>query len=281
MTTTATMTESRSGSPAAPEPTLEPTTTTEAPAEEQTFTVGTITITAASEEEALRKYKRLVRAEGLKAQIDNDWCDSGTNERLARLGLRPKGEGITVRLRVVAERTAYMVLDVDTEEEADEALASGEDPDVLALVTASVGRGWKALVAEKAPDRDAPYRVGDTDDTTTAVRVGSGVHVTSCETYSSTRGYCTRPPGHVAAGDRQHAVGNGTSIIAVWDERAPRRAAAGGPIPVVGETFEDFARGADRCGDFDGDYICTRRRGHSDLHAGAFSNQVVGGVWGD
>lgn len=179
-----------------------------------------LVITAASEEEALRKYKRLVRAEALKAQQENEWCDGGTNERLLRLGLRERGSGIPVRVRVVAERTAYITLDADTPEEADELLASGEDPEVLELVTASVGRGWKAQVVEKASPREGEYRVGDVDDTVTAERqAAGGAYIPMCEMYSSTYGYCTRQPGHVEAGDRQHAIGNGQNIRYVWTER--------------------------------------------------------------
>ena len=51
------------------------------------------------------------------------------------------------------------------------------------------------------------------------MRIG-GAYIPACEIYSSARGYCTRPRGHVEAGDRKLTLGNGTTIAAVWTERA-------------------------------------------------------------
>src|SRR5690348_17327745 len=96
----------------------QPTTDTTTEPVCTTFTVGTLTIEAATEAEALRKYQRMVRAEALKAKDDMGWCESGTNERLRILGLRDIRAGIPMRVTVTATRTAYINVDADDDDEA-------------------------------------------------------------------------------------------------------------------------------------------------------------------
>lgn len=193
-----------------------------APAEpgHQTFTVGTLTIEAADEAEALRKYKRMVRAEALKAKEDMNWCDSGTNERLRILGLREVGSGVPMRVTVVATRTAYIAVDAEDEDEAKALVAEGGD-DILALATASIGRGWTvtSIAAPDGPLIDTTKRrsVDDPDDTVAALH-HQGEYPPGLRTCDRAHDgyYCTLPAGHEGP---QHAAGNGRRIVHVWTRR--------------------------------------------------------------
>lgn len=186
----------------------------------QTFTVGTLTIEAADEAEALRKYKRMVRAEALKAKVDQNWCDGGTNERLRTLGLREVGVGVPMRVNVTATRTAYLSIDAENADEAKALIAeSGED--VLAMATASIGRQWTVTAIDPIEgeliDTTKTRSVGDPDDTVSGL-AHQGEHppgLINCETYHDGY-YCTLPRGHVGP---QHAAGNGRTIREVWDRR--------------------------------------------------------------
>jgi hypothetical protein len=211
-----------------PTPAAEPVCQTASPAEpdsgcatpsQQTFTVGTLTIEAADETEALRKYQRMVRAEALKAKVDMDWCDSGTNERLRILGLREVGRGVPMRVTVTATRVAYINIDADDTDEAKQLVAEG-GPDVLSMATASIGRQWTVtgIAADNAEliDTSKTRRVDDADDTVAALRQQGELvdGLASCEQYNRGSGYyCTMPAGHVG----QHAAGNGRRIVSVWN----------------------------------------------------------------
>lgn len=192
------------------------TSTIEAPVEAEAaepvvapmpYTVGTITIEATSEEEALRKYKRIVRAEALKAKDDMGWCESGTNERLLRLGLRERGAGVPMRVEITATRIAYLSIDADDKEEAVAQIAAG-DVDVKALATASIGGGWTvSTVAATAPEEgESTYLVGAPDTWTRST-------TRRCDTYGTRGYYCTLPRGHDGP---VHAAGDGTTIIDVF-----------------------------------------------------------------
>lgn len=208
--------------PATPEPeqaTTEATPEPEAPAERE-FRIGegddAIVIHAVDEKAALKTYKRMVRAEGIKASHDMGWCESGTNERLARLGLRGRSEGYPVRVKVIAERVVYISLDADDAAEANEILANQEEADLLNQATATVGRGWTAVRVEALDGvRTEPYVVGEPDDTTTGARQNGGPVMPACSTYHEGY-YCTMPRGHRG---RQHASGNGMTIVYVWTRR--------------------------------------------------------------
>lgn len=164
------------------------------------------------QEAELRAYKRKVRIEALKASQEMEWCDSGTNERLRKLGLREKGTGIPIRVRIEAVRETVIVIDAEDEEEARAILA--EDPSV---VTASqvILKGWVVTTAAPLPGRDPgqDYTIGDPDDTLQVIHQAGDYSTLMCEKYNSRHGYCTLPRGH---DHRQHVVGNGTSIIGAW-----------------------------------------------------------------
>jgi hypothetical protein len=216
-----------------PVPTPEPETpvaeVTTVPTERE-FRIGegdtAVVIHAVDERQALKKYKRLVRAEGIKASQAMGWCESGTNERLARLGLRGRSEGFPVRVTVTAERVVYISLDADDATEAAEILAHETEADLLNQATATVGRGWTAVRVEALEEiRTTPYQVGEPDDTTSGMRAQGIAAPASCSNYHEGY-YCTLPVGHRG---RQHAAGNGNTITAVWTRRrTPNEVAAEG-----------------------------------------------------
>lgn len=164
------------------------------------------------QEAELRAFKRQVRIEALKAAQAMSWCDSGTNERLRKLGLREKGQGVPIRVRIEAVRETIIVVDAEDAEEARAILA--EEP-TLATFAQPVLKGWAVSTVESLPERDpdSPYVIGQGDDTLTPVHQAGDYSVPQCEKYNSRHGYCTLPHGHE---HRWHAVGDGTSIIGAW-----------------------------------------------------------------
>jgi hypothetical protein len=191
--------------------------TAEPEPERQTFTVGTLTIEAVDEEDALRQYKRLVRAEALKAKAEMSWCDSGTNDRLDNLGLRRVGQGVPMRVTVTATRTAWLAIDADDVDEAIEVIGDGVNEPIIRLANSMLGgRGWTVnrVAADPLQRHDGDYAVGDEDRTVMAERAAGHTESASCGKYHSGY-YCTRQPDH----EHNHAAGDSRTIMAVWPNR--------------------------------------------------------------
>lgn len=179
-----------------------------------------------TEEEKLAAFRRQLRAESLKAALDMNWCQSGTNERFQRLGLRLIGEGVGVRVKVTVEREMVLLADADTYEEAAAILATGDTSILVQYGQKDFMPGWNTLKAEltgKVWDPTVTYKIGDADPTLNnpAVRKAltpPGDYLQACEKYNSRHGYCSLPKGHEG---RQHIVGNGTVIHSLWTARRP------------------------------------------------------------
>jgi hypothetical protein len=158
----------------------------------------------------LEAYKKLVRRVGIRAAKERDWCDSGTNEYLAALGLPLKQ-----RFQVPVETTitARVHVSVDDAETFEEALArAAADHDVVKdSITRQFGARVTDIGAITAVSMD-DVQVGDPDPCNHA-------EPRMCHTQTNThngngRVYCTLPRDHTG----QHVAGNGTRVLWVWPQ---------------------------------------------------------------
>lgn len=155
------------------------------------------------EEMDLEQYKAHVRAEALRVQESQGWCDEGLNEALSRLGLPEKMGPVEVPVDLLLKRRVTLrVTDADTREEATAKAATAE----FIRDNYSLAGRDELVEVTAAPIKDPDeLEVGDWDTSYAERR--------QCEHYDN-GWYCTRAQGH---GGKQHVASVSDRIVRkVW-----------------------------------------------------------------
>lgn len=176
----------------------------------------------------LHTYKRLFRRLAIQEAADLSWCDSGLNEYLAAMGLRPKAPQYVPVEVTTTRRVLVRVDDADTRDEAREILA--DEQRRTEAITRELGalRIVDSVVAPAAAPGEPV--VGDPDELYWQDVEGTAAR---CGVRSRWREYvCTRAHGH--DGDLHVGATDDRVVRAFW------RGDQGTYVSGTGQTVADL-----------------------------------------